>query len=208
MDLKRKLRDGRHRLWLGLARRGNEDAFRRLYGETYGPVAGYVAARVARTEDAEDITSSVFLKLVAGLDRFDGRRGSVLTWLLAMARNAVIDHHRRARAHGAARTGEVPVEEMAEQLAANAVDPLGSLIRDEELRRLDRLVRRLPAETREMFALRFGEGLSVRETAGVLGLGEDAAKQRFARAFRKIREELSTPKPAREEGGTACVTSD
>jgi RNA polymerase sigma-70 factor (ECF subfamily) len=202
------MRDGRHRLWLGLARRGNEDAFRRLYDETYRPVAHYVAARVGSREDAEDITSSVFHKLVAGLDRYDGRRGSVLTWLLAMARNAVIDHHRRGRAHGAARTGEVPVEEMADRLAAAPADPLGSLIRDEDLRRLDRLVRNLPAETREMFALRFGEGLSVRETAGVLGLGENAAKQRFARALRKIREELSAPRPAREEGGTACVTSD
>ena len=87
MDLKRRLRDGRHRLWLGLARRGNEDAFRRLYDELYGPVAGYVAGRVANPQDAEDLTGTVFFRLVDGLDRFDGRRGSVLTWLLAVARN-------------------------------------------------------------------------------------------------------------------------
>jgi len=208
LDLKRRLRDGRHRLWLELARRGREDAFRRLYGDLYGPVAGYVAARVSRPEDAEDLTSSVFLKLVDGLDRYDASRGPVLTWLLAMARNAVIDHHRRARAHGAARGAAVPVEDLADVLAASPDDPLGRLVRDEDMRRLDRLVRRLPAGTREMFALRFGEGLSVRETARVLGLGEDAAKQRFARALRSIRRELSTPQPAREEGGPACVTSD
>ena len=202
------MRDGRHRLWLGLAGRGNEDAFRRLYGELYGPVAGYVAARTARREDAEDLTAEVFHKLVTELDRYDRSCGSVLTWLLAMARNAVIDHHRRRRAYGSARERTVPVEEMADLLASAPDDPLGRLVRDEDLRGLDRLVRRLPAATREMFALRFGEGLSVREVATVMGLAEDAAKQRFARAFRKIRSELSAPQTAREEGGPACVTSD
>jgi hypothetical protein len=57
LDLKRRLRDGRHGLWLRLARRGNEDAFRRLYGELYDPVASYIAARTRNSHDAEDQTS-------------------------------------------------------------------------------------------------------------------------------------------------------
>lgn len=207
MDLKRRIRDGRHRLWLGLARRGNEDAFRRLYNELYGPVAGYVASRVGNPQDAEDLTGTIFHKLVEGLDRFDDNRGSVLTWMLAMARNQIIDHHRSRQAHGAARERTVPVEEMADVLAADQGDPLGTLVRDEDLRQLRRLVRRQPEAVREMMALRFGEGLTVRETAGVLGLTEDAVKQRFARSFRKIRQELLTEEPRREEGGPACVTS-
>jgi len=202
------MRDRRHRLLLGLARRGSEDAFRRLYGELYGPVAGYVAARTTPREDAEDLTSDVFHRFVARIDRYDPTSGSVLTWLLAMAHNAVVDHHRRRRAHGAARERTVPVDEMADRLAAASDDPLGRLTRDEDLRDLDRLVRRLPAETREMFNLRFGEGLNVREVATVLGLGEDAVKQRFARALRQIRSELSTTRSRREEGGPACATSD
>lgn len=207
MDLKRKMRDGRHRLWLGLARRGNEDAFRRLYKELYGPVAGYVAARVGNPQDAEDLTGTIFHKLVDGLDRFDDNRGSVMTWMLAMARNQIIDHHRIRQAHGAARERTIPVEEMADVLAANQGDPLGTMVRDEDLWQLRRLVRRQPEAVREMIALRFGEGLTVRETAGVLGLTEDAVKQRFARTFRKIRQELLIEEPTREEGGPACVTS-
>ena len=97
---------------------------------------------------------------------------------------------------------------MADVLAADQGDPLGTLVRDEDLRQLRRLVRRQPESVREMIALRFGEGLTVRETAVVLGLNEDAVKQRFARAFRKIRQELLIEEPKREEGGPACVTSD
>jgi RNA polymerase sigma-70 factor (ECF subfamily) len=207
LDLKRRLRDGRHGLWLRLARRGNEDAFRRLYGELYGPVAGYVAARTGNVHDAEDLTSTVFHRFLERLDRFETNRGSVMTWILAMARNAVIDHHRRLDAHGAARRQSLPVEELADVLAGDGIDPLGSLIRDENLRLIRQLLRRESDEVREMFALRFGQGLRVREVAAVMNLGEDAVKQRFARTLKKIRQELLAEEPE-PKGGPECMIAD
>ena len=97
MDLQKKMRDGRHQLWLVLARRGNEDAFRRLYRELYGPVAGYVSARVPNPQDAEDLVSEVFSKFLDGLGGYQVRRGSVMTWIVAMARNRVIGSPRNIR---------------------------------------------------------------------------------------------------------------
>ena len=207
MDLKRNLRDGRHGLWLRLARLGNEDAFRRLYGELYDPVAGYIAARTNNVHDAEDLTSAVFQKFLERLDRFEAGRGSVMTWILAMARNAVIDHHRRQGAHGSARARSVPVEELAEVLAADQRDTLGSLIRNEDLRQIRQLLLREPDDVREMFSLRFGQGLRVREVAAVMNLGEAAVKQRFARTLRKIRQELLAEEPERK-GGPECMIAD
>jgi len=207
LDLKRRMRDGRHSLWLRLARRGNEDAFKRLYGELYDPVAGYIAARTGNAHDAEDLTSQVFHRFLERLDRFETGRGSVMTWILAMARNAVIDHHRRLEAHGAARKRAVPVEELADVLAADQGDPLGSLIRDENLRQIKGLLRREPDEVREMFSLRFGQGLRVREVAAVMDLGEDAVKQRFARTLTKIRQELLAQEPELK-GGPECMIAD
>jgi RNA polymerase sigma-70 factor (ECF subfamily) len=207
VDLKRRLRDGRHLLWLRLARRGNEDAFRRLYGELYGPVAGYIAARTGNFHDAEDLTGVVFHRFLERLDGFETYRGSVMTWVLAMARNAVIDHHRRLDAHGAARRGSVPVESLADVLAADQRDPLGALIRDENLRQIGCLLRREPDLVREMFALRFGQGLRIREVAAVMDLGEDAVKQRFARTLKKIRQELLAEEPERK-GGPECMIAD
>lgn len=207
MDLKRRLRDTRHGLWLRLARRGNEDAFRRLYGELYDPVAGYIAARTAISHDVEDLTGMVFHRFLERLDRFETGKGSVMTWVLAMARNAVIDHHRRLDAHGAARKQAVCAEEMADVLAADQADPLGSLIRDENLRQIAGMLRREPDEVREMFALRFGQGLRVREVAKVMDLGEDAVKQRFARTLKKIRLELLAEEPE-PKGGPECMIAD
>jgi len=201
------MRDGRHGLWLRLARRGNEDAFRRLYGELYDPVAGYVAARTGNVHDAEDLTSAVFHKFLERLDWFEAGRGSVMTWILAIARNAVIDHHRRLSAHGSARSRTRSVEELAEVLAVDQKDPLGSMIRNEDLRQVGRLLRREPDDVREMFALRFGQGLRIREVAAVMNLGEAAVKQRFARTLKKIRQELLAEEPERK-GGPECMIAD
>ena len=210
MDLKRNIRDGRHRLWWRLAREGQEDAFRRLYGELYGPVSGYVAARVGNGQDAEDLVGLVFQRFVETLDRYDSRQGSVLSWLLAMARNAVIDHHRHQAAHGAARSRTVDVADLAEVLAAAGAerdDPLAKLIRDEEDDQVRRWLQRQSPETREMFALRYGDGLRLAEVARVMDLSEEAVKQRFARTLRRIRQELLT-ETRKSQGGPECVIAE
>lgn len=213
MDLKRRIRDRRHRLWWRLARLGHEDAFRRLYGELYGPVAGFVNSRVGSAPDAEDLVALVFQRFVEKLDRYDHRQGSVLSWLLAMARNAIIDHYRQQAAHGAARRRTVDVADLAEVLAATgdrADDPLATLIRDEQARRVRQWLQEQPPETRAMFALRYGDGLDLKEVARVMNLSEAAVKQRFARTTRRIRKELLAAEettPA-TEGGPSCVIAE
>jgi RNA polymerase sigma-70 factor (ECF subfamily) len=207
LEFTRRLRDGRHRLWLTLARRGNEDAFRRLYGELYDPVAGYVAVRVGNRQDAEDLTAAVFQKFLERLDGFDAARGSVMTWIMTMARTAVIDSHRRQAAFDQARGRSLPVEDLADVLAAEQDDPLGAMIRQEDLRAVRRRLQVQPAAVREMFALRFGEGLTVGEVARVMDLSEAAAKQRFARTFRRIRQELLAEE-TEPKGGPECMIAD
>jgi RNA polymerase sigma-70 factor (ECF subfamily) len=184
LDLRRKLRDRRHRVLLVLAARGNEDSFRRLYRELFDPVSRFVQRRVPNDQDAEDITAQVFGTLVRRLDRYDPQRGSVMTWVVTMARNAVIDHYRRRR------PDTESVDDLAELLAGAQPTPLQSMVHDDQLLRVQRRLARQPADIREMFALRFEQGLRVREVAEVMGLSQEAAKQRFARAFRKIQLEL------------------
>ena len=75
---------------------------------------------------------------------------------------------------------------------------------------MQRLVARQPAEIREMFALRFEQGLRVREVAQVLGLGEEAAKQRFARTLRKIQLQLRDEEKVigKGKGESPCAATD
>lgn len=205
MDLRKTIRDRRQRLLLLLARRGSEDAFRRLYRELFTPVARYVQIKVHNHEDAEDVTSNVFRNFLTRLDRFDASRGSVMTWIVTMARNAVIDHYRR-KGPAAEDTGRLS-NAAANALADRRPSPLQAMIDNEEIERVRRLLDRQPEEIREMFSLRFDQGLRVREVAEVMGLSPDAAKQRFARTFRKLQLELTDEdKPRR--GEKPCAATD
>ncbi|MBV1857103.1 MAG: hypothetical protein KUG77_01735, partial [Nannocystaceae bacterium] len=65
--------------------------------------------------------------------------------------------------------------------------------RDPRLQRVRDALAEYPATTREMFALRYGEGLRIAEIAAVLDMSESAAKQRFSRALRAIKEQLQNP---------------
>jgi RNA polymerase sigma-70 factor (ECF subfamily) len=196
------MRDRRQRLLLFLAKQGSEDAFRRLYRELFDPVSRYVNARVQHREDSEDITSNVFKNFLLRLDRFDPARGSVMTWVVAMAHNAIIDHYRRKYP-----TGDEAVQSLENASVSRLPDPLQGVIAGEEVELIRRALERQPAEIREMFALRFDQGLRVREVAEIMGLSHDAAKQRFARAFRKLQQELrDEDKPRR--GEKPCAVTD
>lgn len=198
------MRDRRQRVLLALARRGNEDAFRRLYGELFDPVNAYVQRRVPGNEDAEDITAQVFRNFLLRLDSFDAAKGSVMTWVVTMARNGVIDHYRRAR------PAAESVDDLAELLAGGQPNQLQTMIQDEDVQAVRRYLARQPADIREMFALRFEQGLRVREVAEVMGLKPDAAKQRFARTFRKIQRQLTDEERdiGKGKGESPCAATD
>jgi RNA polymerase sigma-70 factor (ECF subfamily) len=159
--------------------RGDREAFRDLYRALYGPVSRYVRRRVHSAADAEDLVGQVFFRLLESLARIEPRRGSVLAYALSMARNALVDHAR-------GRAGMVP-EEAAAAIPDAAAGPLERLMGAEDTERIRSELARLPAETRELLMLRFGDGLRFAEVAQVLGLSEAAVRQRTSRAVRELR---------------------
>ncbi len=196
--LRRTLRDRRQRRLLRKALAGQEEALRRLYRELYPPIHGYVVGRGLPREDAEDIVSQVFTRFLERLDQFDPRRGNPRAWIFGITRHALSDHYRRRSPD---RAQSEPLEELARHAGDPAPDPLEIMIMDEEEKLLHGLLADRPAEIRELFALRYGQGMSHREIAALTGLGEAALRQRFSRTLRDLRaagREVKT----REEGAT------
>jgi RNA polymerase sigma-70 factor (ECF subfamily) len=208
LALSATMRDARQRLLLELARRGSEEAFRRLYVELYEPVSRFVGARVRGAAEVEDLVATVFGRFVEGLESFDAGRGSVTVWVLGMARHAVIDHQRRRLAFGGVRQAAASIDDLHEVLAAELPDPLGTLIRDEEIRAVRAWVRRQDEATRELLDLKFGQGLNSREIAQVMGLTQDAVKKRCERVLRQMRQELPTESTEKGRGGAPCMNVD
>lgn len=146
---------------LAIAAAGGEvEAVGRLYDALVGPIYRYVAVRVRRREDAEDLTQLVFERIVASLPRYRHRGRPFEAWAFRIARNAVIDHVRRERSHE-------PLD--GEQLTSRDDAPETLSLRGEELRELQAALRQLTADQQEAIALRFAAGLSAEEAARVMG---------------------------------------
>jgi RNA polymerase sigma-70 factor, ECF subfamily len=193
LEWKLSRRDRRHARWLKAARGGDGEAFARLFDELHSPVAQYLGRRVSNPQDAEDLISLVFHKLLKNLERFDPRKGSALGWTLTMARHALIDHLRQCR-------DTVSIEEMAEVLGGPSPDPLSGLIRTELADRLRAALLDLPAQTREIIALHYGQELRLRDIGRAIGLSEAVVKQRLSRARRELQKKLVIEEEANAAG--------
>ncbi|HPF34486.1 MAG TPA: sigma-70 family RNA polymerase sigma factor [Candidatus Krumholzibacteria bacterium] len=192
MDLRTVIRDRRHASLVHGARRGDRKAFRALFDDLHDPVHAYLDRRCDDPHDTEDLVSTVFHKMLSNLGTFDPGRGSVIGWVMTMARHALIDHLRRRR-------DTVDVDRLAEVLAGPGADPLQGIIRTEEAERVRAELARLPAETRELLALRYGEGLRHAEIASLLGLTDAAVRQRLSRAVQALRSRVvDDPEPEGE----------
>lgn len=150
-------------------------------------VYGYLAARVRVKADAEDLTADTLHRFTRQLSRYDAARGGVRAWVMTIARNVLIDHVRKAR-----RTDVAPLSD-AEHLLADARFSPDGREEDPRLAEVREALAEYPPTTREMFALRYGDGLSIAEVAVVLDISEAAAKQRFSRTIRALKDKLDNP---------------
>jgi RNA polymerase sigma-70 factor, ECF subfamily len=139
------------------------------------PIYRFLYSRLGNQEEAEDLTSEVFLKAVRQLEpqRDDA---SVQAWLYQVARTTLADYWRRR--------SRVPQDPLG---YLDIPDPSGTAVRpDEAAARMARwLLEQLPERYREVLTLRFLRGYSIKETAEAMGITENHAKVLQYRAVQK-----------------------
>ncbi len=165
-----------------LARSGDTQALGRLYDELVGPIYRYVALRIRRREDAEDLTQVVFERIVGALPRYRPTGRPFQAWAYRIARNAVIDHLRRERNHEPLD----PLREGPDDARPEALSVLG-----EEIRELRRAIRDLTPDQQEALTLRFAAGLSAEEAAAVMGRRAGTVRGLTFRAITTLRRRLA-----------------
>jgi RNA polymerase sigma factor (sigma-70 family) len=155
--------------------------FSEVYDEHVWDVFGFLAYRLASRSDAEDLTQLTFERALRAWPRFDPDRSQPLTWLLAIARNALIDHW-RADSH---RRHEPLPDDLD---VGSEPGPEESIGGNPEL---EHAIAKLSDRDRELIGLRFGADLSGSQIAELMGLSLGATQQGLARALRRLREALS-----------------
>jgi RNA polymerase sigma-70 factor (ECF subfamily) len=162
-----------------------EDDFLQAYDLLVGKIYGFLAYRVRSAADAEDLTQLTFERALRAWPRFDERKANATVWIMAIARNTLIDHQRRERLrnHPSLSAGEVKEADLPTHPGPDELPGPGP----ELAAALDRL---RPRE-REAVALRFGADLQGSEIAEMLGISVDNVHQLLSRALRKLRDRLA-----------------
>lgn len=153
-----------------------------VYRDYFEKVSAYVRGKIPDHHEAEDVTSSVFLKICQKLDSYDPRKASISTWVYTITHNAVVDHYRSHKAHVAfeeymeGELDELPEEndddaELLEQLA----DVL-MLLKDRE---------------RELIVLHYYKGYTLKYIAEQMQMSYVNAKIIHAKALNKMRSAMT-----------------
>jgi RNA polymerase sigma-70 factor (ECF subfamily) len=166
-----------------VAERADPAAFRELY-ETFGPrVKAYMMRKGADAGTAEDLAQETLLTVWRKAALYADDKGSMTTWVFAIARNLRIDRLRR----------EVPWQELPEwRLAEPSEDaqPDEAFAEKQRQLRVQAALAELPQDQREVVALAYIEGLSHSEIATRVGLPLGTVKSRMRIAYQKVRAAL------------------
>src|SRR5262245_18292134 len=178
---------------VGRARARDDAAFRTIM-ERYNRRLYRVARSILRNDgEAEDVVQEAYVRAFTRLDDFRGD-STLATWLTRITMNEALGRLRRERSGVELDTVEAePIEARMIPFpqAGTSGDPERTMAQREVLRLVERATDDLPEIFRVVFMMRVIEGISVEETAELLGLRPETVKTRLHRARQLVREQLN-----------------
>lgn len=156
------------------------DALGVLCDRYMGKIYSFILKRVGSVQDAEDITSIVFEKVIINLGSFDESRASFTTWIYRIALNSVTDFY---RSKGRRRESSLD-DGVALELALEADE----MARADAYMALVETMKMLPAKYQQAVSLRYFGGMRVQEVAETLNITESAASKRILRGLEELRK--------------------
>jgi RNA polymerase sigma-70 factor (ECF subfamily) len=153
--------------------------FQQFYQEQAGSVYRFVYSKIGNREDAEDLTSQIFLKAVSSINQ-ERNLQSKHKWLFLVARTTIADYW---RAHYRLPTNSL--DELLETGWEGPAEEEPIAISDRALERVQRILQALPERYRKVLICRFLLKLSVRDTALSMGATVATIKTLQFRALKR-----------------------
>ncbi len=167
------------------AAKRDEQAFAQLYDLYVDKIYKYIYYKSGRTDEAEDLTSQVFLKAWEAIDHYKWEGYPFSTWLYRIAHNMMIDYYRTHRETfplDTARTKE------------GSVDPIQSAERSLTSDQIRAALKHLTHDQQRVIILRFLEGYSTSEVAAMMDKDPDAIRALQHRALRALQPWMNEEK--------------
>lgn len=148
-----------------------------LYRDNFQKVYNYAYYRLLDPVEAEDVTSTVFVKAVANFDRFDPDKASFSTWIMRIAHNVLVDRYRTRKVNA-------PLDQVGSD-EPSCEDDYPAL--DDRQARTAQLLSVLPEGDRELVYLKYYEDKKNIEIAEQLGMNPATVATRLRRALLTMR---------------------
>lgn len=152
---------------------GDEAAAEELIKRYYTSILRYCKWHCSSSEAAEDLTQETFCRLFKNLSRYTGRK-KFKAYLYTIANHLCIDESRKNQFY--------PLE-----TEENLANEHNEILRVEDKAEINSLLSVLSPEQREAVILRFGEQLSFKEIARVMGCNMRTAQSRVRLALKILR---------------------
>lgn len=166
------------------AQAGDMGAFGDLFDRYYDVVFRYVLFRMGDRNLAEDITQETFVRALRRISSVTYQGRDIGAWFVTIARNLIFDHVKSSRYRLEQTTSDIV--ELSPSTNGPEQQVIDGVTHDELLR----CVHKLNPDQQECIQLRFLQGLSVAETAKVMGRNEGAVKALQHRAVRRLAQLL------------------
>jgi len=150
----------------------------------------YFVAQSLSRADADDLLQETWLRVHKVRHTYRPTEPA-LPWFYAIARHIRVDHYRKS-VRTAARERE---------LDAIAMEPSTMPREDNPMARLEEWLAPLPASQREVITMLKVEGMSLEEVARATSSSVGSVKQKVHRAYKKLRETISTASPGKWQKG-------
>jgi RNA polymerase sigma factor (sigma-70 family) len=139
------------------------------------------------SDDAQDLTQEVFIKMYRTLNTYDASKGAFMTWVTTMTRNLLVDHFRKTKSDritdslDSAPSEHDDAQPLAEQIADHGQRPDAHVQSRETGETVHRALQKLSPELREAVILRDLQDMDYREIAMALKVPEGTVKSRINR---------------------------
>lgn len=174
--------------WLSASAAGDQTAFTRFYDQTHRQVYGLLFRILKTAALAEEVLLDVYLQVWRQAGAYEAARGSVLAWLLTIARSRALD---RWRASAAQRQESDDLEVVSVTVAATGVSPEESSLLSERSRLVRQALAQLSPEQRLLIETAYFEGLSHQELAEQFALPLGTVKTRIRSGMLVLRKHLN-----------------
>jgi len=168
-------------LLIARAQQSDRAAWDEIFQRHYQRVYIFVFCRIGDAAAAEDLTADVFVDAWRGIRRFSYRGVPLISWLYKIAHNLLADFLRKRN-----RAKTQPFGDDGAQMA----DPRDEAESVAVWQSVAAAFKKLTLEQQQVLVTRFIEGLSLAETAAVMGKNENAIKALEFRALKSVRKIL------------------